>query len=198
MYIVRMVALALALAAVPIEAQDAWRPLFNGRNLDGWYACNGTASFSVEDEAIVGRTVVNSPNSFLCTKDTFGDFILTYDAKIESDMNSGVQIRSTNDPAIKAGRVHGYQVEIDPSDRAWTGGLYDEARRGWLHTLEGQDAARKAIRKGAWNTFRVEAIGTSIRTWLNGVAAANIVDDLSPRGIIALQVHAIGSDASKA
>jgi hypothetical protein len=198
MNIVRMVALALALAAVPMEAQDGWRPLFNGRNLDGWYACNGTATFSVEDRAIVGRTVVDSPNSFLCTKETFGDFILEYEVKIESEMNSGVQIRSTSDPAIKAGRVHGYQVEIDPSDRAWTGGLYDEARRGWLHTLAGQDAARKAVRKGEWNTFRVEAIGTSIRTWLNGVPAANVVDDLTPRGLIALQVHGIGSDASKA
>jgi hypothetical protein len=198
MNIVRMIVLALALATVPMEAQDGWRPLFNGRNLDGWYACNGTAPFSVEDGAIVGRTVVGSPNSFLCTKETFGDFILEYEAKIESEMNSGVQIRSTSDPAIKAGRVHGYQVEIDPSDRAWTGGLYDEARRGWLHTLAGQDAAQKAVRKGEWNTFRVEAIGTSIRTWLNSVPAANIVDDLTPQGLIALQVHGIGSDASKA
>jgi hypothetical protein len=198
MNIVRMIVLALALATVPMEAQDGWRPLFNGRNLDGWYACNGTAPFSVEDGAIVGRTVVGSPNSFLCTKETFGDFILEYEAKIESEMNSGVQIRSTSDPAIKAGRVHGYQVEIDPSDRAWTGGLYDEARRGWLHTLAGQDAAQKAVRKGEWNTFRVEAIGTSIQTWLNGVPAANIVDDLTPQGLIALQVHGIGSDASKA
>lgn len=198
MNIVRMIVLALALAAVPMKAQDGWRPLFNGRNLDGWYACNGTAPFSVEDGAIVGRTAVGSPNSFLCTKETFGDFILEYEARIESEMNSGVQIRSTSDPAIKAGRVHGYQVEIDPSDRAWTGGLYDEARRGWLHTLAGQDAAQKAVRKGEWNTFRVEAIGPSIRTWLNGVPAANIVDDLTPQGLIALQVHGIGSDASKA
>ena len=63
-------------------------------------------------------------------------------------MNSGVQVRGISDPAIKNGRVHGYQVEIDPSDRAWTGGIYDEARRGWLHTLEGQQAAQKAFKQG--------------------------------------------------
>ncbi|RPH79544.1 MAG: DUF1080 domain-containing protein, partial [Candidatus Rokuibacteriota bacterium] len=118
-------------------------------------------------------------------------------AKIESDMNSGVMVRGIADPAIQNDRVHGYQVEIDPSERAWTAGIYDEARRGWLHTLTGQDAARKALRKGDWNKFRVEAIGPSIRTWLNGVECANILDDETPRGLIALQVHAIGKDAAK-
>ena len=192
-----ILAVAFAAMVLPAEAQNGWRPLFDGRTLEGWYACNGTASFTVEDGAIVGRTVLGSPNSFLCAKETFGDFILEYEAKIESEMNSGVQVRSIGDPAIKGGRVHGYQVEIDPSDRAWSGGLYDEARRGWLHTLAGQEAARKALRKGDWNTFRVEAIGTSIRTWLNGVECANIVDDLTPSGIIALQVHSIGNDKSR-
>jgi hypothetical protein len=192
------IALAALALALPAQAQNAWRPLFNGKNLDGWYPCNGTAPYTVEDGAIVGRTVVGSPNSFLCAKETFGDFILEYEAKIESEMNSGVQIRGIADPAIKNGRMHGYQVEIDPSDRAWTGGIYDEARTGWLHTFTAQPSAQKAIRKGEWNKFRVEAIGPSIRTWLNGVACANVLDQTTARGLIALQVHAIGNDASKA
>jgi 3-keto-disaccharide hydrolase len=192
------VAVLLAAPARPLGAQGGWRPLFNGKSLDGWSACNGTAPFSVEDGTITGRTVVKSPNSFLCTKETFGDFILEYEAWAATNLNSGVQIRSTSDPAIKGGRVHGYQVEIDPSDRAWSGGIYDEARRGWLHTLVDQEAARKAFHLGQWNRFRVEAIGTSIRTWLNGVPCANIIDDLTPRGIIALQVHAIGNDQARA
>lgn len=188
----------LALLAAPAAAQDAWRPLFDGETLAGWYPCNGSAPYTVEDGAIVGRTVVGSPNSFLCTKETYGDFILEYEARLDTPVNSGVQIRSTVDPALRGGRVHGYQVEIDPTDRAWTGGIYDESRRGWLHTLSGQDRARKAFRLGEWARFRVEAIGTSIRTWVNGVPAANIVDDLTPRGIFALQVHSIGSDANLA
>ena len=191
------IVLALVALASPADAQQGWRSLLNGRNLDGWYACNGTAPFTVEDGALVGRTVLDSPNSFLCTKETFGDFIFEFEVKIESEMNSGVQIRSIADPAIKKGRVHGYQVEIDPSARAWSGGIYDEARRGWLHTLTDQEAARKALRMGEWNRFRVEAIGTSIRTWLNGVECANILDDLTPRGLIAVQVHSIGSDKAK-
>ena len=77
------VALVLAMPGPSLEAQGGWRPLFNGKTLDGWYACNGTAPFTVEDGAIVGRTVVNSPNSFLCTKETFGDFILEYEVWVD-------------------------------------------------------------------------------------------------------------------
>src|SRR5512136_1694991 len=192
------VAIVLAAPGPPVAAQGAWRPLFNGKELDGWYDCKGTAPFTVEDGAIVGRTVVKSPNSFLCTKEAFGDFILEYEVWVATNLNSGVQIRSIGDPAVKNGRVHGLQIEVDPSDRAWSGGIYDEARRGWLHTLLDQPAAQKAFRLSQWNRFRVEAIGTSIRTWLNGVPCADIVDDLTPRGLIALQVHAIGNDETKA
>jgi hypothetical protein len=190
--------MGLALLAAPGAAQEAWQPLFDGRTLDGWVPCNGTAPYTVEDGTITGRTVAGSPNSFLCSRQSYGDFILEYEVKLEQPANSGVQVRSVWDNAVKDGRVHGLQVEIDPSDRAWTGGLYDEARRGWLHPLTGQDAARKAFRLGDWNRFRVEAIGPSVRTWVNGIAAANILDDLTLRGIIALQVHAVGDDPSKA
>ena len=186
------------MAAGPAAAQDGWRPLFNGKTLDGWAQLNGTAPYTVVDGTIVGTTVVASPNSFLGTKEEFGDFILEYEVKLDAPMNSGVQIRGLSSPSIQNGRVHGYQIEIDPSERAWTGGLYDEARRGWLHPVYGPEAARKAFKMGEWNTFRVEAIGTSIRSWVNGVAVANVVDDLTPRGFIALQVHSIGNDATKA
>ena len=188
----------LAAAAGSASAQDRWRPLFNGKTLDGWAQLNGTAPFTVADGAIVGTTVVASPNSFLGAKEEFGDFILEYEAKLDAPMNSGVQIRGISSAAIMNGRVRGYQIEIDPSDRAWTGGLYDEARRGWLHPVYGPEAARKAFKMGQWNTFRVEAIGTSIRSWVNGVPVANVVDDLTAKGFIALQVHSIGNDAAKA
>lgn len=195
------VALTALLMVTPSDgrAQSVpWRSLFNGSTLDGWHVCNGSAPYTVEDGTITGRTVVGSPNSFLCSRDTFGDFILEYEVWVATNLNSGVQIRSIVDPAVKGGRVHGLQVEVDPSERAWSGGIYDESRRGWLYTLDGQPAARSAFTMGAWNRFRVEAIGTSIRTWLNGVPVADIVDDLTPTGILALQVHGIGNDQKRA
>ena len=193
-----IVMIALTCLASPVAAQDGWRPLFNGKTLDGWHQCNGTAPYSVEEGVIVGRTLVGSPNSFLCSKESFGDFILEYEVWVDTNFNSGMQIRSIADPAIKNGRMHGLQAEVDPSERAWSGGIYDEARRGWLHTLTGQESAQKAFRMKEWNRFRIEAIGTSIRTWINGVPCANILDDLTMKGVFGIQVHSIGNDASRA
>ena len=186
---------------------DGWKPLFNGKDLDGWVQRGGKAKYRVEDGQIVGNSVPNTTNSFLCTKRDYADFILELEFKVDPELNSGVQIRShcfDEDKSlefqgkkitIKAGRVHGYQVEIDPDvkrGRLWTGGIYDEGRRGWLYTLEKNEAARKAFKPNEWNKFRIECRGDAIKTWLNGVAAADLKDSLTLSGFIALQVHAVG------
>jgi hypothetical protein len=195
--------LALA-AAAAAQAEDGFVPLFNGKDLSGWVRRGGQAKYRVEDGAIVGTSVPNTPNSFLCTEKEYGDFILELEFKVDPGLNSGVQIRSQcfDEPRevaiggktfkISAGRVHGYQVEIDPSPRAFSGGIYDEGRRGWLADLKNNEAARKAFKPGEWNAFRIECRGDSIRTFINGVPAADLKDDVTPRGFIALQVHGVG------
>jgi hypothetical protein len=130
----------------------------------------------------------------MATAKDYGDFILELELKVDNSMNSGIQIRSLSKPEVNNGRVHGYQVEIDPSDRGWSGGIYDEARRGWLFQNEMNPAAKKAFKRDEWNKYRIEAIGSVIRTWINDVPVANLIDDLTPTGFIALQVHAIGKD----
>lgn len=178
------------------SANGQWEKLVK-KDLSGWQQLNGTAPFKLENGVIVGTTVLDSPNSFLCTKDKFGDFILEFDTWFDPQMNSGVQFRSESRSDYQNGRVHGYQVELDPSERAWSGGIYDEARRGWLYTLDKNPEGKKALKVGEWNHYRVEAIGNSIRTWVNGIPCADLIDDLTPSGFIALQVHSIGQDKSK-
>jgi hypothetical protein len=200
-----LLALTGALCLAPLAfAADGWVALFNGKNLDGWEQHSGTAKYRVEDGCVVGTTVLKTGNSFLCTKKTYGDFILEFEFKVAKGMNSGVQFRSeyyTKDTEttidgkkrkFPADRVFGYQYEIDPSDRAWTGGVYDEARRGWLADLKDNPAAGKAFRNGEWNKARIECRGDHIQTWINGVKAADFKDGLTRRGLIALQVHGIG------
>lgn len=181
------------------QEKESWTSLFNEKDLVGWKQVNGDAPYKVVEGAIVGTTVTGSPNSFLATEKTYGDFILEYDFLLNEDLNSGVQFRSISDPAQMNGRVHGYQFELDPSDRKWTGGIYDEARRGWIYPLSLNPDAQKAFKKGEWNKARIEAIGNEIRTWVNGVPVSSVVDDMTPEGIIALQVHAIHNpeDAGK-
>lgn len=173
---------------------QSWTPLFNGQNLKGWKQLNGQAKYRVENNQIVGTTVANTPNSFLVTEKEYGDFILELELKVDNSMNSGIQFRSLSLPEYKEGRVHGYQMEVDPSDRAWSGGVYDEARRDWLYIPDINPLAKPAFKKNAWNLYRIEAIGPVIRTWINNVPIAYLVDDLTLKGFIALQVHAIGKD----
>jgi hypothetical protein len=179
-----------------------WEYLFNGKDLKGFKQLNGKAKYTVEHGEIVGTTVLNTPNSFLATEKEYGDFILEVDFKVNDSMNSGIQFRSeikdANDKCTLTDkrtpeRVHGYQLEIDPSDRGWSGGIYDEARRGWLYSMENNPAAKNAFKHNDWNHYRVECIGNSIRTWVNGIACAHLIDDMTPKGFIALQVHAVNN-----
>jgi len=173
------------------QSANGWQKLFNGKDLQGWKQLNGKAKYEVKNGEIVGTTVLNQPNSFLATEQEYGNFILELELLVDTSMNSGIQIRSLSKPEYQDGRVHGYQVEVDPAKRAWSGGLYDEARRGWLYPLELNPAAKKAFKNNKWNKYRVECIGHTIRTWVNGVPAAHVIDAETPSGFIALQVHSI-------
>ncbi|MEZ5278485.1 MAG: DUF1080 domain-containing protein [Opitutaceae bacterium] len=186
--------LILTVGATLSSASGEWASLFNGRDLTGWHQANGAADYAVADGAIVGTPVSDSPNSFLVTDDVFGDFIFECEVKVDGIINSGIQFRSLSTADFKDGRVHGYQCEIDEkTDRNWTGGIYDEARRGWLYRLELNPSAKSAYRPGDWNHLRIECVGSSLRTWVNGIATAHLIDDATARGVIGLQVHSIGS-----
>ncbi len=174
----------------------AGRDLFNGKNLDGFTKRGGPAVYTVEGDCIVGRPQPGEENTFLCTDQEYGDFILDVDF-YDENQNSGIQFRSHENSEFKQNRVHGYQCEIDPSSRAWTGGIYDESRRNWLYNLNANDAARNAFKQKDWNHLRIEAIGDSIRTWINGVPASDLVDSMTLTGFIGLQVHSTKNPEGK-
>jgi sugar phosphate isomerase/epimerase len=182
-------------ARVARAAEPAWSNLFDGKTLKGWVQRGGNAKYEARDHTILGTSAPNTKNSFLCTERSYGDFVLELEFKADPQLNSGIQIRGQSSPDYQEGRVHGYQVEIDPDvkrGRMWTGGLYDEGRRGWLVDLKNNEAARKAFKAEQWNKIRVEARGDSIKTWLNGVLAADLVDSMDLEGFIGLQVHQVG------
>ncbi len=171
--------------------QPKWEVLFNGVNLDNFTKLNGDADYVVEGNQLIGITKVNTPNTFLATNEKYSDFILEFEVWADPAINSGVQFRSNSHPKYKEGRVYGYQVEIESSDRKWAGGIYDEARRGWLYSLDNNPKGQLAFKKGEWNKYRVEAIGPVINTWINGIQCARLKDDLTDEGFIAFQVHSI-------
>ena len=192
--------LALLSVSAQKKSSTQWENLFNGKDLTGFKQLNGKASYRVEHGELIGTTVLNQPNSFLATEKEYGDFIFEVDFKVDDQMNSGIQFRSEQNDAndkckvtdLKTpNRVHGYQMEIDPSNRAWSGGIYDEARRDWLYSLDNNPAAKNAFKHNDWNHYRIECIGYDIRTWVNGIACAHLIDAMTVKGFIALQVHAV-------
>ena len=168
-----------------------WKFLVEGHDLSGWEQLGGEATYTASNGEVIGTTVANTPNTFLATKRPYGDFALNLEVRVDPAINSGIQIRSESNPDYLNGRVHGYQVEIDPSPRAWSGGVYDEARRGWLYPLSANEDCRVAFNPDGWNHYYIEAIGPSIRTWVNDVACAALYDDMTSSGFIALQVHSV-------
>jgi len=187
---ISLVVIFLTLQSV-ILANDGWVDLFNGKDFTGFEQLNGEAKYEVENGQMVGTSIMNTPNSFMATTKTYSDFILEFEVLVENGLNSGVQFRSLSKADYNNFRVHGYQCEIETSSRKWAGGIYDEARNGWLYPLSQNEKGRNAFVPGQWNKYRIEAIGPYLRTWVNGVQCANLVDDTTAEGFIAFQVHGI-------
>jgi hypothetical protein len=200
----------IVLVTHPIDAGD-WIDLFDGQSLDGWSVHSGYATFYVQDGMIVGTTATGSPNTFLCTDKTYGDFILEFEVKCDPRLNSGVQFRSiipSNDIEFifqdrdgKASvqkhpkdRLYGYQVEIATAENSTSGGVYDEARRAFfLQDIRQQAEASKAFIDGQWNKYRIQCQGNHIQTWVNDIPCSDFKDDMTYEGVIGLQVHSIGN-----
>jgi hypothetical protein len=190
----KLMVLLLLFIVLRTSAQTGWVDLFDGKTLSGWKRLAGNAEFTVTDGAIVGSSVVGSGNTFLVTEKEYGDFILEMDCRLDdTSSNSGVQVRSHYDPSGHGGRglVYGLQFEMDPSSRRWSGGIYDEGRRDWIYPASLNAGAEDAFKLGVYNHLRMECIGHEMRTWINGVAVAYVVDTMDQKGFIGLQVHAI-------
>jgi hypothetical protein len=183
---------ALGISSIAGAAAQGGVELFDGKTLTGWHSLGGGADYKVIDGAIVGSSRPGVPNSFLVTDETFTDFVLELETRQDGGpTNSGIQFRSKSEASFENGRVHGYQSDIDPSERAWSGSIYDEAQRGWFYTGELHPPAKLLYKYGQWNHYRIEAIGPQLRVWVNGKPAAHVIDDVLKEGFIGLQVHSI-------
>jgi hypothetical protein len=190
-----------------LMAQDAsteeWIPLFNGQDLAGW-----TNAYEWGEAKVVNGEIhlTASRKFFLTTEQTFGDFVLEGEVLLpEGEANSGFMFRCHVEP----NRVYGYQAEVDGSDRRWSGGLYDEGRRGWLwpsqkgrteepEALEHEEKSkeffrkpevRDALKRNDWNRYQITCQGDQLRIMVNGVVTTEYEDAVDATGHIGIQHH---------
>lgn len=191
-----LVPLALPLLALAEEAP--WVSLFNGADLSGWkiVALKDPASVVVEDGAMVLRQRINTiEHTFIATEARYGDFILELDVMDDPGINSGILLRCVDAPATAKVRLNGYQVKIDNTPRAWTGGVFDDFGNGWrwLNDLADNEAGRAVFKFSEWARFRIECIGSTIKVWVNGVPTCHLVDEKYREGYIAFKIHSLGA-----
>lgn len=199
-------ALAADDAAKPQPAASAahepsappWRELFNGRDLTGWKLVGGGSKVWVENGAIVGQMVRGTAeHTFVTTNERFRDFILEAECKDVGALHTGFMLRAIDAPVDARIRLLAYQVKIDPTPRAWTGGIFDDFGNNWnwMYNLEHDPRARAAYRHGEWTRFRIEAIGRALKVWVNDVPVTHLLDDKYREGYLALKVHSLPATA---
>lgn len=201
MKIIRLIVLALSSALTGISVLSAqesapWISLFNGKDLSGWSLKGSAGKAYVQDGEIVCHVTANTPeHTFVCTNEAFTDFIFEIDVKIDGDFNTGISFRAVDALPGSAVKLWSYMVKIDPTPRHWTGGIFEDFGPvwQWLNTLENNAAGRDAFKMGAWNRFRIEALGAHFKVWVNGVPTANLIDERYSRGYIALKIHWTGN-----
>ena len=135
---------------------------------------------------------------FLVTEKKYGDFIFEGEVHLpEGKANSGFMYRCHVEP----NKVYGYQAEVDGSERRWSGGLYDEGRRGWLWPAKKGDKkeisnahfkkpeVQNALKRNDWNKYKIQCKGDHLQVWVNGVLTTDYHDDKDAEGYLGIQHH---------
>ena len=174
------------------EGDSEWKSLFDGKNLDAWENPYTWGEVSIVNGEIHLKA---SRKFFLCTKEKFADFIFEVEISLpEGKANSGVMFRCHKEK----NKVFGYQAEVDGSDRKWSGGLYDEGRRGWLSPKKPNNSASgtafrenqgKAFKRSDWNTYSIHCEGNKLKISVNGTLCTDYEDKTDVEGYIGLQHH---------
>ncbi len=190
----------LNLAPVDKKDKTPWRYIFNGKDFTDWKLVGSTGVAEIKDSAFYCHMKANTKeHTFVSTKEKYGDFILELDVNTDPGYNTGILLRCIDRPVdcdtCKVS-LYGYQVKVDPSPtRCWTGGIFDDfgASWRWLYDLGKDERAQKAYTIGEWNHFRIEAIGPSIKVWVNDIPVTNLINQKYSSGYIALKIHSLNN-----
>ena len=196
-----LLAIFWILNSCTISDKEPWTEIYNSKDMNGWEIRDGVAEAWIEQGLLVTEQTDSLNFPYLVYTEEFSDFILECWVKLTGPLNSGILIRANSNPQINNGKIHGFQMEIDQTERRWTGGIYEEAGRKWLTPLkgmgEGEQQALNAYKVSDWNHYRIEAISDTFEIWVNGITTTQLIDSKTQSGIIGFQIHKIGPDTEK-
>lgn len=180
------------------QPANAWKSIFNGKNLKGWTLAGGAGKVRVENNCIVlNRKANTEEHTFLHTNKIYRNFILEVDCKRDTSFQYGILFRARNAADTAHVRLNGYQVKIDHTSRHWTGGIFDDfgTSWNWMYTLQQDERAQHAEKPvGEWEHWRIEAIDNVIKVWLNGIPTAHMINTKYDQGFIAFKIHFMGNN----
>jgi len=177
------------------DLTSGFESLYNGKDLSGWTPKGGISKFEAKGDEIIGTCVKGSPSTYFSTdKSDYTDFIFTCEIKWEVDGNTGVMFRAQSKKGKKYEDVFGPQAEMEgfAKKRGWSGGIYGQSCGGWYYPLwlDAHKEARETLKKDDWNRITIKAEGNNVKTWINGIPAANWDTDQYMKGFFSLQIHA--------
>lgn len=175
-----LVGAASALAVQSLVGAEELRPIFTGKDFSGWKVPTGNSQWRVEHGILIGESDALLTGSMLLTEKNYGDFIFETEVRWQGDPDSGVFMRT---PML--------QVQIGTSisqKRDLTGSFY-LGKKGYPEEFQAKDAA-KHLKKGDWNTLRIEARGSTFTVFINGHRVSQYSDpQYDTPGPIGLQIH---------
>jgi hypothetical protein len=156
-------------------------PIFNGKDLTGWHSPEMNAFWRVEDGVLIGESDAKLGENYLWSEKSYGDFVLEFEVRWKGEIDSGVEIRKPNMQL---------QLGVSRSLKRDMSGSFYVGKAGYPEAGQAKTAAQLMHPEGQWNTFRLEAKGSSFTVWINGQPASHYIDDkFSSPAPLGLQIH---------
>lgn len=160
------------------QTESDWIPLFNGKNLNGWFAY-GNAVWSVQDGVIVGEEAMGHLYSYPSATDFEAKGMFRISGH---NANSGFYFRAKPPAPRPDGFPRGYEFQLCHSQEAYTGWL-------WKPGKPTGKATRLLTQDNEWFSIGIRAIGPHIQFWVNEELVMTYEDDEYISGHFAIQMH---------
>ena len=147
------------------DPSPEFRPLFDGKTLEGWRGFR--MDHAPSSWKVVGGAISFAPGEErgdLVTEEEFGDFELSFEWKVSKGGNSGVMFRVTEDRDTAYATGPEYQI-LDNSLLGDGGDSKTSAGSNYALHAPARDGTKIP---GSWNEARILVRGPHVEHWLNG------------------------------